>query len=61
MELGATGVTFNCVCPGPVANTIMIEENFEGRDDPDQVVRGLISASPLANAWGRMITPDEIA
>jgi 3-oxoacyl-[acyl-carrier protein] reductase len=54
-------VRINCVCPGPVEHTRMIEENFEGRDDRQQVVRELISASPLARAWGRMISPAEVA
>ena len=54
-------IRINCVCPGPVENTRMIEENFEGRDDRDQVIQELISASPLARAWGRMISPEEIA
>lgn len=54
-------IRVNCVCPGPVENTQMIQENFLNRDDHDQVVRELISASPLANAWGRMVSPEEIA
>ena len=54
-------IRVNCVCPGPVQNTQLIAENFEGCDDHQQVVQQLISASPLANAWGRMVTPEEIA
>ena len=54
-------VRINCICPGPVENTNLIAENFEDRDDHEQVVRELISASPLANAWGRMISPNDIA
>jgi len=53
-------IRVNCVCPGPVENTQMIAENFENRNDHDQVVRELISASPLANAWDCMVSPDEI-
>lgn len=54
-------IRINSVCPGPVANTQMIEENFENRSNRSEVVRELISASPLAKAWGRMISPEEIA
>ncbi len=54
-------IRVNCVCPGPVENTQMIEENFVGRSDRQQVVRELIHASPLARAWDRMISPDEVA
>ena len=54
-------IRINSVCPGPVENTQMIEENFENRPDRSEVIKELISASPLANAWGRMISPEEIA
>ena len=54
-------IRINCVCPGPVENTQLIAENFEHRDDHDVVVKELIFASPLANAWGRMVSPAEIA
>ena len=54
-------IRVNAVCPGPVERTTMINENFEGRDDHDNVVRELIHASPLARAWDRMVTPEEIA
>jgi NAD(P)-dependent dehydrogenase (short-subunit alcohol dehydrogenase family) len=54
-------IRINCVCPGPVENTQMIEENFVDRPDRQQVVRELIHASPLARAWDRMISPDEVA
>ena len=54
-------IRVNCICPGPVSDTKLIEENFAGRTDAQQVVRELIQASPLARAWDRMITPDEVA
>ncbi|MDG2129377.1 MAG: SDR family NAD(P)-dependent oxidoreductase [Fuerstiella sp.] len=54
-------IRINCVCPGPVENTQMIEENFVGRSDRQEVVRELIQASPLARAWDRMISPGEVA
>lgn len=54
-------IRVNCVCPGPVENTRLIEENFDGTEDRQTVVRRLILASPLARAWDRMISPDEVA
>lgn len=54
-------IRINCVCPGPVEHTQIIEENFEGCDNRDAVVRQLIEASPLARAWGKMIQPEEVA
>lgn len=54
-------IRVNAVCPGPVENTTLIEENFDGRDDRQEVVRELIQASPLARAWDRMISPEEVA
>jgi len=54
-------IRVNAVCPGPVERTAIIEENFVGQDDRQQVVRELISASPLARAWDRMIAPEEVA
>jgi len=44
-----------------VEHTQIIEENFEGCDNRDAVVRQLIEASPLARAWGKMIQPEEVA
>ncbi len=54
-------VRVNAVCPGPVERTMMIEENFVDRPDRQAVVRELIAASPLARAWDRMISPEEVA
>lgn len=54
-------IRINAVCPGPVERTRIIEENFDGPNDRDAVTRKMISASPLARAWGRMITPEEVA
>lgn len=54
-------IRINCVCPGPVEHTQIIEENFEGCEDRDAVVKQLIQASPLARSWGRMIQPEEVA
>lgn len=54
-------IRINAVCPGPVGGTRMIESELDAADDRDVAVQGLISASPLARAFGRMITTDEIA
>lgn len=54
-------IRVNAVCPGPVERTSMIEENFVNRDDRQQVVRELIEACPLARAWDRMVSPEEVA
>ena len=54
-------IRINAVCPGPVERTSMIEENFVEGKERQQVVRELIHASPLARAWDRMISPEEVA
>ncbi|MCA9036920.1 MAG: SDR family oxidoreductase [Planctomycetaceae bacterium] len=54
-------IRINAVCPGPVERTRIIEENFVGQTDPQPVIRALIEASPLARAWDRMISPEEVA
>lgn len=54
-------IRINAVCPGPVGATRMIESELDAADDRDRAVQQLIEASPLARAFGRMITPDEIA
>lgn len=54
-------IRVNAVCPGPVEHTTLIDENFIDCTDRQAVVRQLISASPLACAWDRMICPEEVA
>ena len=54
-------IRVNAVCPGPVGNTTLIEENFIGRPDRREVERELIQASPLARALDRLISPEEVA
>ncbi|MBI1313371.1 SDR family oxidoreductase [bacterium] len=54
-------IRVNAVCPGPVGGTRMIEAELDASDDRDLAVQRLIAASPLARAFGRMITPEEIA
>jgi NAD(P)-dependent dehydrogenase (short-subunit alcohol dehydrogenase family) len=54
-------IRINAVCPGPVGETEMVESEIRASADPDAARRKLISASPLAAAYDRMETPEEIA
>lgn len=54
-------IRVNAVCPGPVADTRMMENDIAAAADPEAYRRSLIAASPAASALGRMATPDEIA
>ena len=54
-------IRVNAVCPGPVTDTGMMAADLAAADDADAAAARFIAASPLARAWGRMITPDEVA
>lgn len=54
-------VRFNAICPGPVGGTRMNDQEMQRYADEDTATQTLISASPLARALGRMITPEEVA
>ncbi|MEX0704285.1 MAG: SDR family oxidoreductase, partial [Planctomycetales bacterium] len=54
-------IRVNCVCPGPVRDTGMMNADLDQADDPAAEVRKYIAASPLAAAWDRMISPEEVA
>jgi NAD(P)-dependent dehydrogenase (short-subunit alcohol dehydrogenase family) len=54
-------IRVNCVCPGPVGDTGMMNASLREASDPKAVARRLIAASPLASAWDRMISPEEVA
>lgn len=54
-------IRVNCVCPGPVGDTGMMNASFREAADPAALAAQLIAASPLAKAIGRMITPEEVA
>lgn len=54
-------IRVNCVCPGPVGDTGMMNASFQEAADPAALAAQLMAASPLANACGRMITPEEVA
>ena len=54
-------IRVNAVCPGPVCDTGMMNADLEKADDSDAAIQQMISASPLARAWNRMISPEEVA
>ena len=54
-------IRVNCVCPGPVGDTGMINADIAAAEDPAAFRQALIDASPLARASQRMISPQEIA
>jgi len=54
-------IRVNAVCPGPVGDTGMMNADLAAAADRDATAQRFIDASPLARAYGRMITPDEVA
>ena len=54
-------IRVNCVCPGPVGDTGMMNADLAAAPDRDAAIQQFISASPLAKAHGRMIRPEEVA
>jgi 3-oxoacyl-[acyl-carrier protein] reductase len=54
-------IRVNAVCPGPVADTHIMDDDLERQPDRAAAARRVIHASPLARALGRMITPEEVA
>ena len=54
-------IRVNAVCPGPVGDTGMMNADLAAASDRDATIKQFISASPLANAHGRMIRPEEVA
>ena len=61
LSLAADRVRVNCVCPGPVSGTTIMDADLAIQPDPPAAALKSIAASPLARAWGRMMTPEEIA
>ena len=57
----APRIRVNAVCPGPVGDTRMMQRDLDAAEDASVVERQMISASPLAEAYGRMIWPREVA
>jgi NAD(P)-dependent dehydrogenase (short-subunit alcohol dehydrogenase family) len=54
-------IRINAVCPGPVGDTGMMNADLDQATDRDATAKQFIAVSPLAHAWQRMITPDEVA
>jgi NAD(P)-dependent dehydrogenase (short-subunit alcohol dehydrogenase family) len=57
----ADRIRVNAVCPGPVADTGMMETDLGTGADRHLRYQERIDASPLARSLGRMITPLEVA
>jgi len=55
------GIRVNCVCPGPVTGTGIMQHDLEAEPDPDAAVERMINASPLARFHHRMMNPEEVA
>jgi NAD(P)-dependent dehydrogenase (short-subunit alcohol dehydrogenase family) len=54
-------IRVNAVCPGPVSETGIMDADLLKAADPQASARQMIDASPLARAFSRMITPEEVA
>lgn len=54
-------IRVNAVCPGPVGDTGMMNADLAKAVDRAATAQQFIDASPLAKAWGRMISPEEVA
>jgi NAD(P)-dependent dehydrogenase (short-subunit alcohol dehydrogenase family) len=54
-------IRVNAVCPGPVSETGIMDNDLASADDPAAKAQQMLDASPLASAWGRMIKPGEVA
>jgi len=58
---GKDNIRINCVCPGPVSETGMMNDDIANTADPEGLTQSMIRASPIAAANRRMIKPEEIA
>lgn len=54
-------IRVNAVCPGPVSETGIMDADLAKAVDPAASAQRMIDASPLAKAFSRMITPEEVA
>ena len=54
-------IRINAVCPGPVGETGMMNDDLDAAPNRDLAAQQIINASPLAKALGRMTHPEEIA
>mgnify|MGYP003631112708 FL=1 len=58
---GKDNIRVNCVCPGPVGETGMMNDDLAKAADPEGLTQSMIRASPIAAAHRRMIKPQEVA
>jgi 3-oxoacyl-[acyl-carrier protein] reductase len=58
---GKDRIRVNCVCPGPVGETGMMNADLDKAVDREAAIRQFIAQSPIARAEGRMIRPEEVA
>ncbi|MCH9655538.1 MAG: SDR family oxidoreductase [Planctomycetes bacterium] len=58
---GKNNIRINCVCPGPVGETGMMNDDIMNAADPEGLTQSMIRASPIAAANRRMIKPEEVA
>lgn len=54
-------IRVNTVCPGPVADTGIVNADLNKANDPTAMAQRFIDAAPLCKALGRMNTVEEIA
>ncbi|MBI2480639.1 MAG: SDR family oxidoreductase [Planctomycetia bacterium] len=54
-------IRVNAVCPGPVGDTRMMNQDLDKAEDRDAVIKQIIAASPIARVSERMISPREVA
>lgn len=57
----ADRIRVNAVCPGPISNTRLLEEYVSRTPDPAAARQALAATAPLAAAFDRLITPEEVA
>jgi NAD(P)-dependent dehydrogenase (short-subunit alcohol dehydrogenase family) len=54
-------IRVNAVCPGPVGGTRIMDGNLAQAADPAAALASYLRKAPLAEAWGRLIEPAEVA
>ena len=54
-------IRVNAVCPGPVGDTRIMDGNLARAADPAAALASYLRKAPLAEAWGRLIEPAEVA
>ena len=54
-------IRVNAVCPGPVGDTRIMDGNLAQAADPAAALASYLRKAPLAEAWGRLIEPAEVA